>query len=258
MEKMMYLSRLILDPRNREVRRDLANCHDLHSRILCAFPQSSATDGNARAHFGVLYRVETDARSGDVQVIVQSAEVPDWLTLPSGYLADLRGHQNPECKDISAAYQGISAGMVLRFRLRANPTRRIARGGKSRDTLAGKRVELQTEEEWNAWITRKGELGGFHVLDVTSKPDSPLERWQAAFSVESVNNSAVRDMRITRDLKVIGQKRGAQGKRLTFGSVLFEGRLRVTDADRLRASLINGIGSGKAYGFGLVSIGRAN
>jgi len=36
--------------------------------------------------------------------------------------------------------------------------------------------------------------------------------------------------------------------------VLFEGHLLVTDADRLRETLRAGIGSGKAFGFGLLSV----
>jgi CRISPR system Cascade subunit CasE len=41
---------------------------------------------------------------------------------------------------------------------------------------------------------------------------------------------------------------------LTFVSVLFEGRLRVTDPGKFRATLERGVGSAKAYGFGLLSI----
>lgn len=44
---------------------------------------------------------------------------------------------------------------------------------------------------------------------------------------------------------------------LTFGAVLFEGVLRVTDAAAFRAALERGIGSGKAYGFGLLSVAPA-
>jgi CRISPR system Cascade subunit CasE len=38
--------------------------------------------------------------------------------------------------------------------------------------------------------------------------------------------------------------------------VQFEGDLEVTDAAAFRAALAQGIGSGKAYGFGLLSIAR--
>jgi CRISPR system Cascade subunit CasE len=38
--------------------------------------------------------------------------------------------------------------------------------------------------------------------------------------------------------------------------VLFNGTLAVTDPERFRAALATGIGSGKAYGFGLLSVAR--
>jgi CRISPR system Cascade subunit CasE len=39
--------------------------------------------------------------------------------------------------------------------------------------------------------------------------------------------------------------------------VVFEGRLRVTDAEAFRRALAAGIGSGKAFGFGLLSVAPA-
>jgi CRISPR system Cascade subunit CasE len=44
---------------------------------------------------------------------------------------------------------------------------------------------------------------------------------------------------------------------MSFGSVLFEGELIVTDVKAFREALMQGIGSGKAYGFGLLSIARS-
>ena len=45
--------------------------------------------------------------------------------------------------------------------------------------------------------------------------------------------------------------------RLTFASVLFDGELVVTDAELFRTALASGVGTSKAYGFGLLSIARA-
>jgi len=41
---------------------------------------------------------------------------------------------------------------------------------------------------------------------------------------------------------------------MTFGAATFEGILEVTDAEKFRQSLKQGIGTGKAYGFGLLSV----
>ena len=81
----MYLSRLLLDPRSREVRRDLAECHELHRTIMNAFPQSEEQGEGARERFGVLHRLETERQSNRLCLYVQSREKPDWGKLPAGY-----------------------------------------------------------------------------------------------------------------------------------------------------------------------------
>ncbi|MEW6230192.1 MAG: type I-E CRISPR-associated protein Cas6/Cse3/CasE, partial [Bacillota bacterium] len=44
---------------------------------------------------------------------------------------------------------------------------------------------------------------------------------------------------------------------LTFAAVEFEGHLTVLDPERFRETLRRGVGPGKAYGFGLLSIAPA-
>ncbi len=238
----MYLSQLILNPRSREVRQDLADCHEMHRTIMSGFPDVSADGPGARDRLGVLYRVETDPRSRVVRVLVQSRVRPDWSRLAPGYLADSGGAiENPACKEISEAYGQIRSGMVFRFRLLANPTRRVSpRSELDPPELRGKRVALRTEEEWLAWLARKGEQCGFALLAVRAAPDVP-------------------DVRTSGDTKVLGRREGTGrgGARLTFGSVLFDGHLRVTDAERFRQALVEGVGPAKAYGFGLLSIAPA-
>jgi len=54
--------------------------------------------------------------------------------------------------------------------------------------------------------------------------------------------------------RVVGRGNNG-GQRLTFGALLFEGHLRVIDGEKfLGLSLAKGIGPGKAYGFGLLSL----
>jgi CRISPR system Cascade subunit CasE len=149
--------------------------------------------------------------------------------------------------------------MRLCFRLRANPTRRISSqcAREKNQQAIGKRVEIRNEEEQIKWLQRKGEVirdqngvltgGGFRLLSVKV-------------------NAEVANVRATPEDKFFGwrvdkpdTKSESPGKkhRLTFGSVLFEGVLEITDAERLQKTLEAGIGSGKAYGFGLLSIAPA-
>ena len=230
---MLYLSRLRLQPRHRDVQKDLSNCHALHSRILSAFPLLP-TPSSPRAEMGVLYRLEEAGRFPTV--IVQSRLEPDWSRLPEGYLAS-----PAECKRVDDKYSRINQGDRFIFRLRANPTRRIARGNTEQaERWRGKRVELQREEDQIDWLIRKGDQHGFKLLSIT------------------VRQQAVPNLRVLPNNKTHGWRQDAGGNRkLTFGSVQFEGVLEVTNRESFMQALEQGIGSGKAFGFGLLSIAPA-
>jgi CRISPR system Cascade subunit CasE len=224
---MLYLSQLVLNGASRDVRRDLADCAALHSRILSAFPDDP-TITCARDHFGVLYRVEP--ASGDARILVQSRHHPDWSRLPADYLR----MPATDPKPLDPLYAHIVPGQELIFRLRANPTRRISsRNTEQGERWRGKRVDLRREEDQIAWLARKGLRSGFTLLSVRAPAD-------------------VSDVRVGLSNTLNGHK--PAGGRLAFGSVVFEGRLRVTDAGAFREALEGGIGSGKAFGFGLLSI----
>src|SRR5690606_5929028 len=162
---------------------------------------------------------------------------PDWGNLPPGYLGpppDARG--NPAVRTVDGEYGRIVDGMQLLFRLRANPTKRIgANNTEQSEQWRGKRVELRREEDQLAWLARKGEQHGFRLIGVEARPELP-------------------DTRVTGQEKVRGRRLGANNETmpLRFGAVLFEGRLEVTDRTMFLEALRGGIGSGKAFGFGLL------
>jgi CRISPR system Cascade subunit CasE len=224
----LYLSLLRLALRNRDVQRDLSDCHAMHRRLMRAFPDIGGP-GDARNQFGLLYRAETT--SGSVSLLVQSAAQPDWSRLPGGYLRE----SATAAKRVDALYAGIAEGQRLLFRLRANPTKRISDRDTSQDAhWRGKRVELGREDDQLKWLARKAQQSGFALLAVRAQPDHP----------------PVADVRATG----MGDRVISKPHHLTFASVTFEGRLRVTDPDVFRQALWQGIGSGKAFGFGLLSI----
>jgi CRISPR system Cascade subunit CasE len=213
----MYLSRLILNPRNRRVQRELVQPYEMHRSIMRAFP-ASLKDGEER----ILWRVDDDPRLG-VILLVQSWDAPNWLWLAEddaqGYLLSAP-NANPAVKPFQLQ---PAAGQVLRFRLRANPTakRHFAETGHH------KRVGLYKEEEQIAWLERKAEAAGFRVLSVNLTPD---------------------DQRA-------GQKReDGRTHTLTLLAVRFDGLLQITDPTKLTHAMLSGIGSAKGLGFGLLSL----
>jgi CRISPR system Cascade subunit CasE len=203
----------------------------LHQRVLHAFPDEPDVT-SARERFGVLYRVES--MDGGARILIQSRERPDWSRLPAGYLREPASGP----KRIDEQYAQIAVGLEFVFRLRANPTRRVSeRNTGQGEQWRGKRVDLRRDEDQLAWLRRKGEAAGFSLLVVRANPE-------------------VGDVRAMPGTAVHGKRQGTG--RLTFGAVTLEGRLRVTDAARFRQALETGIGSGKAYGFGLLSIAPAS
>lgn len=236
--RMLYLSRLVLDGGSRQVRRELAHPYEMHRSLMRGFPQSTTV---ARRAFGVLFRAEAGEHCDHVIVYMQSFVVPDWSSIPVGEYF-LREPEPP--KDLSRACAKLKTGQVLRFRLRANPTRRIARPSPGQEGMKGKRVALLRLEEQAAWLARKGRErvngcpGGFELL--TQDVFEPDGR-RCLIPCVNICDEGSRSGR-------------RNGDTLTHMSVLFDGILRITDADAFRATLASGIGPAKAFGFGLLSI----
>jgi len=248
----LYLSRLMLNPRSRQVMSELAHPYEMHRTIMRAFPQSEDNDQNgAREEFGVLFRAEGDDPLKGVKVYVQSRVAPSWEYLEGlgNYLLAEGGSHGHECKDIMPSLKRIQTGQVVSFRLLANPTKRI---GKADDPMKGKRVELWREEDQINWLIRKGKLSG--------KSDS------GAFDllVKTVRGEMGEDMSVPRvNVRVEGKTRGRKrdskaGHATTHLAVRFDGLLQVTNAHAFLDLIASGIGSGKAFGFGLLSVAPAN
>ena len=156
----MYLSKLILNVRNRSVQRDLSDCQSMHRTIMAAFPGRSRQA--PRSEWGVLYRVDGSQTRRQTSVLIQSGVKPDWSQLPEGYTLG-----EPAVKPVGDQYAQIREGRVLHFRLLANPTRKIkTKSGPNGEKRNGQRVELLGEEDQLAWLDRKAEDAGFQPLDV--------------------------------------------------------------------------------------------
>lgn len=222
----MFLTLMRLDASSPHVQRDLRDPQGLHRRVMSGFPSLLDPELEAREYFGVLHRLEIERQTGRVLLYVQSRMLPDWSTLPAGYLVE-DGMPNPGVKSVGAVYDSLAAGRVFRFRLRANPTRKIdTKSGPNGERRNGRRVPLVGIDQQVAWLQRKAAEHGFELLQATI----------AATGATEIARSH------------------ATG--VTLQGVLFEGRLVIRDAERVRGALGQGIGPGKAFGFGLLSIGR--
>jgi len=224
----MWLTRLPLNLRSREVMRDLGDVQSMHSRLMSLFPQS---DGEgARRSFQVLYRVE-DAGDQPLQVLLQCALEPSVVGLPSDYLREAGGGYG--CTSLLPLIERMTAGAPFIFRLRANTTKKIhsfdSDGTRRKN---GTRVPIK-DLELEAWALRKLEQAGLEVID----------------------SQGGRQLKAVGEPNRFGFKPG--GTKLTLASTLFEGLVAVRDADLVRLTLEQGVGAAKAYGFGLLSLAPA-
>jgi CRISPR system Cascade subunit CasE len=147
----LYLTRLTLNPRSREARRDAASAYELHctlrTRLFASAPQEAKR---------ALFRMERDPDTGISTVLVQSHAAPDFSTLPPGYWLN-----HPEVRsDYAEKLHAIAAGQFLRFRLLANPTVKQ----KNADGKPA-RYGLYKEAKQRAWLTGKLS-GGAKLIDV--------------------------------------------------------------------------------------------
>lgn len=264
----IYLTRMKLNPLSRRVRSEIGNLQELHKTISGAFP-AVVNPLNLKPHeretprnkFDILHRLEINARRGEIVLLVQSTHKPDWSKIVERGDFLIEAEENLACKEIGANYAAIENGMMLQFRLQANPTKRVPRSDAKADQrfiqspkeirykeLHGKherrrRVELiadeneTLEEKQIKWLKRKGEEAGFRLANVKVAPVP---------NAASVEQSKIKGWR------------NDSNKPMTFGSVLFEGILTVTDAEKFRETLTKGIGQGKAYGFGLLSVAKVS
>lgn len=190
---------------------------------------------------GFLFRIDPQP-GGRIVILVQSAVKPDWdyAFHNAGYLLAAP----PEPKSFEPRF---AKGQRLRFCLVANPTRKIdTKSGLDGQRRNGKRVPVPSAKEIEAWRLNNPDK------DVRPFINSRLYEWLAC-RAETAGFSLEKDSTIIQPSYIyVNKTREGNGSRPR--SVRYEGILKVIDADNFRNTLIRGIGSGKAFGFGLLSV----
>lgn len=237
---IVHLAKIALK-NNRETWRLLGDSYRVHQWVLQAFPERS--EGGAGR---VLYRVEVHPRSGDTILLVQSTVAPN----PEKWQGPVE--RLPECKCWKLYRDGkpiFVEGQVLRFRVRANPTKKTHPDPNRKN---GQRKPLMHETEQIQWLGRKGQNGGFELIPLPNDTS-----WIDPFA-EEPDESKV-EVRVTPLNYVTGRKgiTENQTQRIDHYGVDFDGVLRVTDPEAFTQTVVQGVGSAKGFGFGLLSLAPA-
>jgi CRISPR system Cascade subunit CasE len=215
----MYLSRLQLNPTNRQVwRQHLRNPYKVHQMVMRGFP-----DGVKREAAQILHRLEV--RDDLPVLMVQSALPPDWSQVDPAYLVSPDPYDpwpNPAVRPFDLPLQ---KDQLFGFRLSANPTVKIRYDKNGERRKNSNRVPLLREDEQRAWLDKRAEAAGFRVLDTAISQGQSQKMWKA---------------------------RGAEP--ITLYTVQFDGYLQVIDPETLKTTIRVGVGPSRAFGCGLLSL----
>jgi CRISPR system Cascade subunit CasE len=147
---------------------------------------------------------------------------------PSGFLLYVLSETEPDIpvwgqwqtKVISASFLEQAS---YRFQLCANPTRRYVNDGLGNRFEKSKRFVVANPEELKNWMLRKAGQSGFLIEEESLQISPPLNQYFYK-----------------------------NGKRGNHKRVEFEGVLSVTDREVFKKTFNRGIGTAKAFGFGLL------
>jgi len=146
----MYLYRIVLNPRLKEVRRDVADAYQMHSTLCRAFCQPEEKCKQS----AFLWRLELERGSPtNPVVLVLSKQLADWkrITLTDWLVKEPEGPIDLNDKYKTTCFD---EGRKLRFRLKANAC-------YNKD---GKRHAVKGNGDQLVWLRGQAAKNGFLVL----------------------------------------------------------------------------------------------
>ena len=214
----VWLTRLAPGKDSGAIRQDMRDSVRLHKRVMSLFPDG--TGSQARSRYGVLFRME-DTSAGP-QLLLQSTHEPDLTVLP-------RGYDQAQSRPLDPLLDALRPGLTIRYRCVASPVRKP--GATARAAYHLPKVVALSGAAADDWWIRQSEASGI----ITHKAHShPVD---AARGTRTPDDKPPQHIRHAR--------------------TCFEGTATIADPERLRLKIAEGIGRGKAYGCGLLTIAPA-
>ena len=160
----------------------------------------------------------TDTLRGQRCLLILSDEAVDWSSVCAQF--GMNG-MPPETKQYDALLNRFMQGSRWQFRLRANPTSAVKQNASRGKVLAHCTTKHQMQ-----WLADRAEKHGFLL-----SPEEYLVTENKWYAFRKGDKNQVRMLAVT-----------------------YEGILTVTNAERFRQTLTQGIGREKAYGMGLLTV----
>jgi CRISPR system Cascade subunit CasE len=213
------LTRIVLNRLHPAVRRDLADREQLHKTTMRLLPDPAGP--TARAIGGLLYRMEPGI---EAVLLVQTAYPPHLAGLYDGY-------GTAHSRDLTGMFQALTAGLPVRYRIttapaacgpasQATPHPRTGRRRGTRHALTG--------PDATTWWQRKATAAGLHLADEPTASPCPFPQSPTRTAPAPYHHL-----------------------------IRFDGQATITDPAAVAAAVREGIGRGKSYGAGLLSLAPA-
>lgn len=246
----MYLTKFPLNMTRRETLRMLASPYRMHAALSGSFPGDSCKKTEEGR---LLWRVDRDA-NGAANLYIVSPTVPSLVGLDEqiGW-PDLERQWRTCCYD--GFLERIAVGQIYGFRLCANPV--VSRSAIKNDKGDSKRIAHITHLHQMGWLVGKAayeEVNAERSDVFINEPESRATR--NGFEVIRDNDGSLQ--LVVSEMTKREFKQGAKARKISLATARFDGILRVTDAERMRHALSCGIGHGKSFGCGLLTLASAS
>lgn len=212
----MYLSRVEIDINNRRKMKDLTHLGCYHAWVEDSFPRFLKENRSRK-----LWRI--DNIYDKYYLLVLSESKPDIEKFEKYGL-----ESSAEVKDYNKFLDSLKEGMRAKFRVKLNTVR--AYKDEKNPSKRG-RIMPVPHEKLNEFLIDKATRNGFEV--------KPYE-----FEISKIDKEYFMHI----------DKGETKKSRKEIVSATYEGVLTITDLEKFKAALINGIGKKKAYGCGFLTI----
>ncbi|WP_194927764.1 type I-E CRISPR-associated protein Cas6/Cse3/CasE [Catenulispora pinisilvae] len=238
---MAYLSKIRINPMRQKSRILLANPQHIHAMIQAGIAQQPVAERT-------LWRLDDDDQRAP-NLLILTGTRPDW-----NHIVEQAGWPDADgehylIRPYEPLLQIAAVGREFAFKITASPvqntttpdkltpaqeTRRAAEGDRRR----GYRIGHRTAAAQTKWFLERAPRLGFTIPELVLDVDRPVP-----------------DMRIVRrESRKFTKGRDGHKHTVRIETATFEGRLKITDAEVFRHTLLAGIGPSKAYGCGLLTL----
>ena len=232
---MTRLTKITPDLGSRRARTCFGSAGELHRLVIALAAHSLGEEKveSPRERAGLLFRLEES--QGTPVLLVQSADALNADALGTGFGSMVE-------RDLTPFLDGLEKGTAVRYRIAAAPSKRLGKSENNAERLGERAKELGElarpgkrtytrplfGEQAEEWWRERAERHGLDLSEVASTGAGPA------------------------------LDPGRSGKRgVRVHVTRFDGYAVVRDPDALREAVRNGIGRGKSFGCGMLSLAPA-